>query len=150
MTRGLGALAFAVICTYALRKAPGFFPAALGVGGAAMFGAFALDALFQLLRPGPRLVLRREGFEAADLGVGLVPWDQVAVVDPFGSAEAPFIAFRLADPKPWIPRLPPWARRVRRLHAASGLPAFSVSLIGVDRDAAEVTRRAQALHGAAR
>ena len=148
LVRGLGAVAFAVACAVSMRTANAW-QVALGAIGAAMFGAFALYALRQGLRRGPRLVLRPGGFEAADLGVGLVSWSDIETVEQFGSAEAPFIAFHLRDPTPWIARQPPWPRFVRRLLAAQGLPTFSVNLIGVDKDPGVIAFRARALHVAA-
>jgi hypothetical protein len=118
---------------------------ALGVVGLALFGAFALYALRQGLRPGPRLTLDALGFDAADLGVGRIDWSAVEHVESFGSSEAPFLAFHVRDPEAIAARMPAWPRFVQRLLRAQGLPAYSVNLIGVDRDPAQVAARAKAL-----
>ena len=144
ITRGLGAAALTLGCALALRASAGY-AVGIGVLGAAMFGFFTAYALRQGLRRGPRLVLDAIGVDAADLGVGVIPWAHIQHVQAFGSAQAPFVAFHVADPAPWLARMPPWARMVARLHVASGLPLFSVNLIGVDRDAGEVARRALSL-----
>jgi hypothetical protein len=141
--RGLGALAFAVVCVFALRARGNVLALALGIAGFVMFGFFALYALRQLLRRGPRLVLSPAGFEAADLGIGVVPWADVAEVQAFGSPQAPFIAFRVPDADAYLRRMPWYPRSMVRLLRASGLPMFSLNLIGVDQPAHEVVRRAE-------
>ena len=110
-----------------------------------MFGAFAIYALRQLLRSGPRLVLREEGFEAADLGVGLVPWSEVLDVEAFGSPEAPFVLMRIADTSPKLAAMGGWPRFMAGLLRRSGLPRISINLIGIDGDAREVAEFARSL-----
>jgi hypothetical protein len=139
--RGLGAAAFAVACVLAMRSG-GALVTVLGALGAAMFGFFAAYALRQLLRRGPRLTLGPEGVDVADLRVGTIAWTEIEGVEAFGSHEAPFIAFHVRDPAPWLARMPPWSRLVARWLRASGLPLFSVNLIGVDRDVGEIASRA--------
>jgi hypothetical protein len=134
--RGLGAVLLAFGSAMYLRAGAG--SAWIGLTGAVLFGLFGVYALRQLLRRGPRLVLGPDGFDAADWGIGPVPWSEVENVQWFGSREAPFMAFHVRDPGPHIARMPWWPRLVLRLHRASGLPSFSVNLIGVDRDPGDV------------
>jgi hypothetical protein len=149
LMRGLGAAVLAVACALAVPASHGL---AVGVGllGAAMFGFFTLYALRQGLRTGPRLTLSEAGVDATDLGLGVIPWAHIDGVQAFGSAQAPFVAFHVADAAPWLARMSPWPRWIARWHVASGLPLFSVNLIGVDRDAGEVVRQAHRLKGRAR
>jgi hypothetical protein len=142
--RGLAAAAFALVGANVLRHG-GSANAVMGAIVLALFGALALYALRQGLRRGPRLVLSPEGVDAADLGVGPIPWRDIGDVERFGSQEAPFLALRVLDPGPVLARMPPWPRFMARLLARQGLPYFSVNLIGVDRDVAEIARRAAAL-----
>jgi hypothetical protein len=143
LARGLGAIALALACAWAIR-AGGGFAIIMGSLGVALFGAMTLFALRQLLRRGPRLVLDPTGVDAADLGIGVVPWRDIEGVQLFGSPQAPFIAFHLRDPAPHVARLSPWPRFVTKLLAAQGLPLFSINLIGVDREPAEIVRQARA------
>jgi hypothetical protein len=145
LARGLAAAAFAIACALALRTG-GTLAFALGLAGLVMFAAFAAYALRQGLRSAPRLTLAASGVEAADLGVGVIAWDAIEHVQSFGSAEAPFIAFHVLDPQTYVARMSPWARFVQRLLRVQGLPAFSVNLIGVDRDPGEIAVRARVLH----
>lgn len=142
--RGLGALAFALACGWFLRTAHGA-NAVFGALGLVMFGFFAAYALRQGLRRQPRLSLTPDGFEAADLAVGLVPWTDVVDVQAFGSGEAPFVLFLVNEPERYLARMPGWQRQMAVLLRRSGLPMFSVNLIGVDANAWEVTERALAL-----
>ena len=142
--RGLGAAALALACAAFLRTGAGI-GLVVGVAGFLMFGAFTAYALRQLLRTQPRLTLDHAGIDAGDLGVGAIPWAEIDCVQTFGSHEAPFIAFHVREPERYVARMSPWARAIQRLHRVSGLPAFSVNLIGVDRDLAEIAERAHAL-----
>jgi hypothetical protein len=142
--RGLGAAAFAAVCVGAMLgdTVVGYLSGAVG---AVLFGAFALYALRQGLRRGPRLTLDAEGVDAADLGVGVIPWRDIADVAWFGSRDAPMLGLVVADPAPYLARMPGWPRRMQRLLMAQGLPAFSVNLIGVDGDPTEVGPRTLAM-----
>jgi hypothetical protein len=143
--RGLGAVALAVGCAISLRTASGL-AVALGVTGCVMFGVFAAYALRQGLRRRPRLTLGPQGVEAADLGVGPIPWTAIDAVQGFGSPEAPFVQFLVSEPQAWLARLPAWPRFVARLLRVQGLAPFCVNLIGVDRAPADIVRHATALH----
>lgn len=140
----MAAGAFSIACGFFSLTASGL-QLALGLVGAAMFGFFGLYAARQLLRRGPRLEFSPNGVTVSDMGIGLIPWKDVEHIQSFGSSEAPFIAFHVNDPRPYLDRMPPWARVLSSVHAKSGLPAFSVNLIGVDQDAAQIYRRALTL-----
>ena|SRR5690242_991853 len=142
--RGLAALGFAAACGWSLRAANGSTQL-IGALGLPMFGSFAAYALRQGLRRGPRLRLTREGFDAADLGIGLVPWTQVEEVQAFGSDEAPFVLFLVPDAPRYLARMPWWPRFMAGWLRRSGLPMFSINLIGVEGSAWEVVARACAL-----
>jgi hypothetical protein len=140
--RGAGALAFASACALSAWRGSGA-TLAFGLVGLLLFATFAVYALRQLLRSAPRLRLDAGGFEAADLGVGPIPWSDVEHLQVFGSREAPFIAFHVRDPEAYVARMPPWPRMMVRLLAASGLPRFSVNLVGVDQDVGQVAGHAR-------
>ena len=146
--RGLVAAAFALACGATLRTSSGWM-AVPGVLGLVMFGVFALYAARQLLRAGPRLALDGRGVVAADFGTGPIPWADIERVEAFGSGDAPFVAFHLRRVEPWLERMPAWSRLLARVHAASGMPLLSVSLIGADKDAADVSSRARRMWSAA-
>lgn len=116
----------------------------LGGAGVMLFGALTLFGLRQLLRRGPRLTLSAAGVDARDLRLGEIPWADIEAVEIFGSAEAPFLALRVAEAAPYPRRAPWWPRSVARLLHAQGLPLFSVNLIGVDRSTHEILRYAAA------
>jgi hypothetical protein len=149
LARGAGAILFALVCGSAMREGGGL-AILLGGVGMLMFGSFAAYALRQLLRREPRLMLSQEGFIAADLDIGLVPWRDVAEVQGFGSPRAPFIAFLVPDATGYLERMPWYPRAIVRLLSGSGLPMFSVNLIGVDRSVWDIARQAEALRAAAR
>lgn len=142
--RGFAAAAFAVVCALALPTAAGAKWAFCAVG-MALFGFFTGYALRQLLRRAPRLDLTRAGFTAADLGRSSIPWTQVVAIESFGSREAPFIAFLVPTADAHRAGLSPWARMMVGMLGRSGMPAFSINLIGVDRDVGEIVGRARAL-----
>lgn len=142
--RALSAVALAVGSLFFMRAHTGI-SAAAGAVGIALFGSFALYALRQLLRGERRLALSTAGFDAADLGVGTIPWAEVEHVQSFGSREAPFVAFHVRDPGPWLARMSPWPRMIVRLLRAQGLPSFSINLIGVDREPFAIASRARTL-----
>ena len=147
--RGLAALALATVCAWNIRAGTAL-GTAMGAVGALVFGCFAVYALRQLLRRGPRLLLSRAGFDAADLGLGLVPWSDVAEVQAFGSPQAPFVAFLVPDAERYLGRMGWYPRTMARWLRASGLPWLSVNLIGVDSDAHEVAALAERYRRAAR
>lgn len=142
--RGLAAVVFAIACGAAMRtgSAPMLVFGAIGL---VLFAAFAAYALRQLMRRGPRLVLGVDGVDAADLGVGTIPWTDLVEVAPFGSNEAPFLALQAEDPARWLAAMPGWPARVQRLLERQGLPLFSVNLIGVDADPWEIADEARQL-----
>lgn len=114
-----------------------------GLAGAAFFLPFAVYAMRQLLRRQPRLVLSREGVIAADAGVGLIAWEEIANVELFGSSEAPFIALTLHDAPRLLARMPWWPRLVARVLRAQGLQPLAINLMGVDRPATDIEKYAR-------
>jgi len=141
--RGLAAAGFACASVAAFRPVSGAM-ALFGIVGALLFGTLALYAARQRLRREPRLVLDATGFVPADFGLGRIPWTDVADIEMFGSAEAPFLALVLVDAERWRTRMPAPARMLASVHRMSGLPLLSVSLIGIAQDPWWVVQRGRA------
>jgi hypothetical protein len=112
----------------------------VGILGVALFGTGAVVGLVQGLRRGPRLSIDDDGIHDRTLGVGVIAWSDIVSAAPYLVAKEPFIGLNLRDPAKYIQRAPPLKRRLARMHAASGMPPFSVNLVGLEGDPARVAQ----------
>ena len=110
----------------------------LGVAAIVFFGLAAIVGLIQGTRRGPRLTLDAQGVHDRSLGVGVIAWEDIVNVAPYGVARQPFIALYLRDTEKYLARASLFKRLLARLNAGSGLPPFSVNLAGVDADPMQV------------
>ena len=143
LVRSAGSALFCVGCAMAMR-AGGVPTQVMGGAGLVLFGVLGLYGVRQLLRRAPRITISDAGIEAADLGVGTIPWTHVEAVEHFGSAEAPFLAIVVTEPERYLAAMRPTRRLVTRLLTAQGLPMFSINLMGIDHDPDTIERRARA------
>ena len=138
LLRALGAVALGAVCTMFLRAGLGSLTGWMGLVGLIFFGAGAVVGIVQGLRRGPRLTLDATGVHDRTLGVGVIPWSDIEGAEPYGVANQPFVGLHLREPAKYLARASRMKRLLARLNAGSGLPPFSVNLVGLDADPRKV------------
>ena len=110
----------------------------LGLVGVTFFGVGAVVGIIEGTRRGPRLTLDAQGIHDRTLRVGVIEWADIVGAMPYGVARQPFVGLELRDPAKYVARTSPLMRLLVRVHRASGMPPFSVNLVGLDADPAMV------------
>ena len=134
LLRGLGGVAMAALSAMMARAGQGTFTGWVGIAGVIFFGAAAVVGFVQGTRREPRLTIDDTGVHDRTLGVGVIPWSDIAGAEPYGVAKQPFVGLHLRNEAKYIARASFWSRMLARIHASSGLPAFSVNLSGLEGD----------------
>jgi len=117
--------------------------AAYLIGGASIvfFGAGAVLFAFQLIDRRPRLILDDEGLYDRTLGVGAIPWRDIAGAQLLSVRGHAFVCLQLRNPEHWLAKLPPRRRRLVALNQRKGFAALNVNLSGVAADPQAVLQR---------
>ena len=138
LSRAVGGLAMAAVSVMMARAGAGSAVGWVGIVGVIFFGAGAVVGIFQGTRRGPRLTIDEQGIHDRTLGVGVIAWSDIANAEPYGVARQPFVALHLREPSKYLERASPLKRFLARLNRGSGLTPFSVNLVGLDADPAQV------------
>ena len=138
LSRALGSVGMATASAAMARAGMGSPVGWMGLLGATLFGAGAVVGVVQGTRRGARLTLDAEGVHDRTLGVGVIAWSDIVDAAPYWVARKPFVALELREPAKYVARASPVNRLLARLHASSGLPPFSVNLVGLDADPMQV------------
>ena len=138
LVRALGGLAMATAGGAMAMAGKGSPVGWMGIIGVLFFGAAVVVGLIEGTRRGPRLTLDAEGVHDRTLRVGVIAWTDIASAEPYGVAGKPFVGLHVREPAKYLARAPRLARFLARLHAKSGLPPFSVNLVGLDADPVQV------------
>ncbi len=98
----------------------------VGAAGVAFFGLCVVYALYRALRPGCSLVIDVDGFpdNASAVGVGFVPWTNVAQVRVAEVAGQPMVAVTLHDAAAVVRRAPLLKRLILRKNASFDADIF--------------------------
>lgn len=104
-----------------------------GVGLLAIifFGMCAAVGAWQFFDTRPRLQITDEGILDRTLGVGLIPWTDIAHAYVRGINHEYFICLHLHNEEEYVSRLPPLKRKLASANAALGFTMLSVNLSGV-------------------
>lgn len=146
LLRGAGSVVIAVVGIYSLRPGLGSFAGWFALICVAFGAIGAIVGLGHGLRRGPRITLDATGVHDRTLGVGVIPWSDIARVEPYGVAQQGFVGLHLHDAAPYLARASVVKRLLARLNAGSGFPPFSVNLAGVDADPHDVARTIVRMH----
>lgn len=130
----IGALSFVAAGAFIVLCESGL--AAFLVGGAAIvfFGACAVICAFQLIDRRPRLSLDDDGLFDGTLGVGVIPWRDIADAQLHSVGKDHFVCLRLRDPERWHCELPAHLRSLSELHPHAGFATVNVNLSGLAVD----------------
>ena len=150
LLRAAGSVVMAALSFFFLRASLGSFVGWFGLLGLTFFGIGAVVGILQGVRRGPRITLDATGVHDRTLGVGVIPWSDIARVEPYGVAQQGFVGLHLHDAAPYLARASVLKRLLARLNAGSGLPAFSVNLAGVDANPAQVAGLIMQMHAESR
>jgi hypothetical protein len=131
-TLGLGALGVLMI-------AASYFSAQNGVGliqavgwfGVAFFGLCFAAILFQLFRRGPTVVIDELGVFDRRMGVGPIPWEEIASVSAADVKRQRLISLWLRNEEPYLSRASAWRRRLAAANRALGFSPFCMSFTGL-------------------
>ncbi|RSK31759.1 STM3941 family protein [Hymenobacter metallilatus] len=104
----------------------------LGLVSIAFFGMCAVVGVWQFFDTRPRLQLSDAGILDRTLGVGLIPWTDIANAYVRGINHEYFICLQLYNEEAYVRRLPPLKRRLASANAALGFTMLSVNLSGVN------------------
>ena len=135
LLRGVGSVVLAAVSiVLLLRAVPGTLVWWVSVVAAIFFVMGAIVGIAQGMRRGPRITLDATGVHDRTLGVGVIPWSDIARVEPYGVAQQGFVGLHLHDAAPYLARASMLKRMLARLNRGSGFPPFSVNLAGVDAE----------------
>ncbi|MDU0372445.1 STM3941 family protein [Hymenobacter endophyticus] len=104
----------------------------LGLVSIAFFGTGVLVGIRQLLDSRPRLQITDEGILDRTLGVGLIPWADIADAYVRSINQENFICLALHNEDEYVQRLSPLKRKLAGANSALGFTMLSVNLSGVD------------------
>lgn len=110
----------------------------VGWAGIVFFGACAAVFVRQLLDARPRLVIDDIGILDRTLGVGLIPWQDIAGAYLRSLQGNHFICLELRDPAPWLAKLSAVQRAMTAANEALGFTPLSLNLAGVAADPRQV------------
>lgn len=98
--------------------AHGFLFLLVGALGALFFVPATAYLLFQAARRGPALILSARGFtdHASAIGVGFVPWGEVASIRTSSVRGRAFVTVSIRDPRAVLARQVAWRRALLRLN----------------------------------
>ena len=146
LLRAAGSAVIGAVAIFSLRAGLGSFVGWFSLLCLAFGGIGTAVGLIHGLRRGPRITLDTTGVHDRTLGVGVIPWSDIARVEPYGVAQQGFVGLHLHDAAPYLARASVVKRLLARLNAGSGFPAFSVNLAGVDADPQQVAKTIVRMH----
>jgi hypothetical protein len=94
--------------------------------------------LWQLIDSRPRIVLNENGILDRTLGVGLIPWAEIAGAYIVSIWSNDFICLRLHNPNMWVNNLSLFKRLLVKANIALGCTEINLNLSGVKADASQV------------
>jgi hypothetical protein len=103
-----------------------------------IFGLGALNFAAYIFASRPRILINDEGVLDGTLGVGVIPWSDIADAHVKQIAGNNFICLELRDEQKWLSRLNSLRRAMTSANKAPGFTALNVNLSGLDVDATEV------------
>jgi hypothetical protein len=95
------------------------------------FGACLIAIVFQLFRRKPTVVFGHSGVLDIRLGVGLIPWRDIASVSILAVRRQRLIALSLRDEESYRLRSPIWRRVLIYISDAMNYPAFTIAFAGL-------------------
>lgn len=131
-TLGLAGLAFLTIaaCYLSARFGVGLIQG-VGLFGAAFFGLCLVAILFQLFRRGATVVIDELGVSDRRMGVGRIPWEDIASVSVGQVKRQRFISLWLRNEEQYLSRGPARRRWVAAVNRALGFSPFYMSFTGL-------------------
>ncbi len=144
----IGSLAFVTAGAFLLVHSPDKW---IGWMSIILFGGCGLVFIWQLLDSRPRLIIDDRGVFDRTLGIGAIPWSEIADAYPRTIASSSFVCLVLRQPERFLSLLPRRRRAFASLNQQLGFTDFSINLTGVAVDPAEVCelilKRASLDHG---
>lgn len=137
----LGALAFVAMGALMVLRQPGLESYLIGGASIVFFGGGAVLFVFQLIDRRPRLILDDEGLYDRTLGVGVIPWRDIADAQLVSVRGHAFVCLHLRNPEHWIGRLSAGQRRLAALNQRMGFALLNVNLSGAAVDPQAVLQR---------
>jgi hypothetical protein len=107
---------------------------ALGIVTIVFFGAGVAVGVRQFADTRPRLQVTDEGILDRTLGVGLIPWTDIADAYVRSVNQEYFICLFLHNEQAYLDLLSPLKRKLASANEALGFTALSINLSGVDLD----------------
>jgi len=122
-----------------LMIAASYFAARTGVGliqvvgwfGVAFFSLCFVAILFQLFRQGPTVVIDEIGVFDRRLGVGRIPWEDIASVSVAQVKSQRIISLWLRNEDRYLSQSSAWRRRLAAANRALGFSPFCMSFTGL-------------------
>jgi hypothetical protein len=122
-----------------LMMAAGYVSARIGIGliqavgwfGVAFFVLCFLAILLQLFRRGPTVVIDELGVFDQRMGIGRIPWGDIASVSIAQVRRQRFISLWLRNEELYLSQVPNWRRGVAAANRALGFSPFCMSFAGL-------------------
>lgn len=96
------------------------------------FGAGVLVFAWQLVDARPRLVINEQGINDRTLGIGMIPWSEIAGAYVNSINNIDFICLVLRNPEEYRSRLSPVKRFMSPANRALGCTDFIINLAGIN------------------
>jgi hypothetical protein len=130
-----GSLAFVAAGVFLLVRSPDKW---IGWMSIIFFSGCALVFLWQLFDSRPRLIIDDRGVFDRTLGVGVIPWSEIADAYPRTIASSSFICLVLSQPEVYLSRLPRQRHALANLNRQLGFTDFSINLTEIAVDPVEI------------
>jgi hypothetical protein len=115
---------------FSARNGVGFIQA-VGWLGVAFFGLCFVAILFQLFRQGPTVVIDEFGVFDRRLGVGPIPWEDIASVSAAQVKSQRLILLWLRNEDQYLSHVSAWRHRLAAANRALGFSPFCMSFTGL-------------------
>jgi hypothetical protein len=107
----------------------------LPVRAAGWAGVILVVFVFPTLRPlfssRAVVILNDAGIDDARIGLGLIPWSDIASVSRYEIRGRPYIQFWLQDERAYLERWATWRRMVARVVSSLGYSPLSMNFAGI-------------------
>jgi hypothetical protein len=107
------------------------------------FGFLFPFAVRELFRQGPRLIVSDAGIDDRALGLGLIPWSEIAGFELREMNREKFLMLHMHDQDAWEARRPAAKRWAFALNRAIGFQGIPITVSGLTMSAEEIVRQVQ-------
>ena len=106
--------------------------------GFLFFGLVLIKIVWDLLRPGPRVIINENGIEDRRLGIGLVTWNEITAIELRWMGRAKFLCVEVRNPDRYVSAMPLHIRLFVWANGLLGYPPITITFAGLSPGIQEV------------